>query len=195
VIPASASAQTPRQPAKRLYGSYVRGMAAAAAQNQAAVQKYVAELREQRKEFSAPDSYFSSEMVEIMELEVSALAKANMGKFDEAIELLRRATSLEESLRPPSGPPDVIKPSHELLGEVLLRANRPAEAAAQFKTALLRQPNRPRSLLGLARAAKAGDAKLAAQAYADYLRTQERADEQAADLNEARLYLKQASAR
>jgi Tfp pilus assembly protein PilF len=111
------------------------------------------------------------------------------------VELLRRATVLEESLRPPSGPPDMIKPSHELFGDVLLRAGRPAEAAAQFQTALLRQPNRPRSLLGLARAAKSSDPKLAARAYGDYLRTQERADSRAAELAEAREYLKQASAR
>ena len=88
----------------------------------------------------------------------------------------------------------MIKPSHELFGEVLLRAGRQAEAAAQFKTALLRQPNRPRSLLGLARAVKTSDPKLAAQTYADYLRTQERADARSAELAEARDYLKQASA-
>ena len=195
VVPASIVAQSPRQPFKQLYGNYVRGLAAAAAKNPAAAQMYVAELREQRKEFAKSGSYFSPEMVEIMELEVSALASAYAGKFEEAIELLRRATSLEESLRPPSGPPDMIKPSHELFGEVLLRAGRPMEAAAQFKTALLRQPNRPRSLLGLARAAKTSDAKLAAQAYSDYLRTQERADTRAVELAEARDYLKQASAR
>jgi Tfp pilus assembly protein PilF len=137
----------------------------------------------------------SPDIIEVMALEVAATARANAGKFDEAVELLRRATSLEESLRPPSGPPDMIKPSHELFGDVLLRAGRPAEAAAQFQTALLRQPNRPRSLLGLARAAKSTDVKLAARAYADYLRTQERADSRAAELAEARDYLKRASAR
>ena len=120
---------------------------------------------------------------------------ANTGKFDDAVELFRRATSLEEALRPPSGPPEIIKPSHELFGEVLLRAGRPAEAAAQFKTALLRQPNRPGSLLGLARAAKSIDPKLAARAYADYLRTQERADARAAELAEARDYLTRAGER
>lgn len=194
VVPASTTGQSRRQPFKQLYGNYVRGLAAAAAKNPAA-QTYVAEMREQRKEIAKSSSYFSPEMAEIMELEVSALASANLGKFDEAVELLRRATSLEEALRPPSGPPDMIKPSHELFGEVLLRAGRQAEAVAQFQMSLLRQPNRPRSLLGLARAAKTSDAKLAAQAYADYLRTQERADTRAAELNEARDYLKQASTR
>src|SRR5215213_184080 len=152
-------------------------------------------MRGQRKEFEKSGGYFSPEMVEIMELGVSGLASANAGNSEEAITLLRRATSLEEGLRPPSGPPEIIKPSHELFGEVLLRAGRPAEAAAQFKTALLRQPNRPRSLLGFARAAKSVDPKLAAQAYADYLRTQERADARAAELAEARDYLKRSSAR
>ena len=39
----------------------------------------------------------------------------------------------------------LIKPTHELFGEILLRAGKPQEAAAQFRTALLRQPNRARS--------------------------------------------------
>lgn len=198
VIPVAANSQRqPQRPLFRyLYGSYLRGLAAAGSKNPADAERHVAEMRELKKEIAQSGSYFSPEMVEIMALEVSALAGANAGKLEEAVELLRRATSLEESLRPPSGPPDMIKPSHELLGDVLLRANRPAEAAAQYKTALLRQPNRPRSLLGLARAAaRNGDAKLAAQTYADYLRTQERADTHAAELAEARDYLKQASAR
>lgn len=197
VIPVARTTQTSRPPFfQRLYGAYVRGLAAASSKNPADAEKYVAQLRELRVEFEKLNSYFTPEFIEIMNLEVAALARANTGKFDEAAELLRRATSLEESTRPPSGPPEMIKPSHELFGDVLLRAGRPQEAAAQFKTALLRQPNRPRSLLGLARAAaKNGEAKLAAQTYADYLRTQERADSRAAELNEARDYLKQASAR
>ncbi|HYN84699.1 MAG TPA: hypothetical protein VER32_05560 [Pyrinomonadaceae bacterium] len=56
------------------------------------------------------------------------------------------------------GRPDTLKPSHELYGEILPRAGRPAEAARQFATALARQPNRARSLFGTARArARAGD--------------------------------------
>jgi hypothetical protein len=197
VLPAALTTQPARPPFfKRLYGAYLRGLSAAASKNPADAEKYVAELRELRVEFDQTGSYLSPEFIEIMGLEVAALARANTGKVEEAVELLRRATSLEEGLRPPSGPPEMIKPSHELFGDVLLNAGRPTEAAAQFKTALLRQPNRPRSLLGLARAAaKNGDAKLAAQTYADYLRTQQRADAHAAELAEARDYLKQASAR
>ncbi|HEV2881749.1 MAG TPA: hypothetical protein VGX24_10770 [Pyrinomonadaceae bacterium] len=198
VIPASVVAAQPAQrPLFRLlYGSYLRGLAAASSRKPAEAERYVAEIRALRKEFEQGNTYFSPAMVEIMELEVSALARVNTRKVDEAVELLRRATALEESLRPPSGPPDMIKPSHEFFGELLLGVGSPAEAVAQFKTALLRQPNRPHSLLGLARAAaQSGDSKLAARAYGDYLRTQERADSRAAELAEARDYLQRVSAR
>ena len=54
-------------------------------------------------------------------------------------------------MRPPNGAPNPLKPVHELQGEALLAAGRPAEALRAFKTSLLRTPNRPLSLRGLAR--------------------------------------------
>jgi len=89
---------------------------------------------------------------EIFELEILALSASMKKDHEKAIELMKRATSLEEATSAPSGPPSLIKPSHELFGEILLRAGKPAEAAEQFKIALRRQPNRARSLSGLARA-------------------------------------------
>ena len=55
-------------------------------------------------------------------------------------------------MRPPNGAADPVKPSHELLGEVLLETGKAAEAAAAFDACLLRMPNRARSLMGAARA-------------------------------------------
>ncbi len=73
---------------------------------------------------------------------------------------------IEESMRPPNGAADPVKPSHELLGEVLLQVGKPAEAAAAFDTCLLRMPNRARSLIGAARAhAAAGHKDIAAERY------------------------------
>jgi predicted Zn-dependent protease len=118
------------------------------------------------------------------------------GNHTEAIELMRRATALENEMAPPSGPPSLIKPSHELFGEILLRANRPKEAGEAFATAMLRQPNRARSLIGAARAAAAGgDAKRAAEFYSKLVRQWQKADSNLAELREAQDYLKQASAR
>jgi hypothetical protein len=95
----------------------------------------------------------------IMHMELGALIAEAQGKRDEAIRLLQEAVQIEESMRPPNGAADPIKPSHELLGEVLLRAGQSAEAAKAFETSLLRMPNRARSLHGAALAhAGAGDA-------------------------------------
>ena len=93
----------------------------------------------------------------------------------------------------PSGPPSLIKPSHEFMGEILLSAGRPKEAAEQFGVALLRQPNRARSLLGIARAnAKSGDTKAAVEAYSKLVRQWNQADPELPELREAQDYLKQA---
>jgi tetratricopeptide (TPR) repeat protein len=111
--------------------------------------------------------------------------------YDKAVELMKQATTLEEQSSPPSGPPSLIKPTHELFGEILLRAGRPADAAALFNTALLRQPNRARSLLGAARAAaQSGDQTTAAAMYAKLLEQWKQADANLPELREARAFLK-----
>ena len=97
---------------------------------------------------------------------------------------------------PPLGPPSVIKPAHELFGEILLRAKRPKEAAEEFATSLRRHKNRARSLLGAARAAaQSGDTKGAAKAYAQFSRQWRQAGARSPELREAQEYLKQATAR
>jgi len=100
-----------------------------------------------------------TKQIEIMALEATGMALLARGNRDEAVKALEQAARIEESMDPPSGPPGEqetdppIKPAHELLGEVLTEVGRPAEAARQFAIGLERTPNRPRLLLGAARAA------------------------------------------
>ena len=129
----------------------------------------------------------------IGELSVVALNASMKKDHAKAIELMKKATSLEEQMSAPYGPPNLIKPSHELFGEILLRAGKPAEAAEQFKISLLRQPNRARSLLGAARAAaQNGNQAGALTAYATLIEQWKQADDGLSELREARAYLKQA---
>jgi hypothetical protein len=103
----------------------------------------------------------------IMHRELKATIALAKDQKDAAVALLKEAVAIEESMRPPNGAADPIKPSHELLGEVLLQTGKPAEAAAAFDTCLLRMPNRARSLIGSARAhAAAGHRDIAAERYA-----------------------------
>ena len=158
---------------------FVRGLAAA--MSGSATEPSIAGLQETRASG------------EIFALEIGAL-KASVNKdHGRAIELMKQATALEEAMSAPSGPPGLIKPSHELFGEILLRADKPREAAEQFKIALLRQPNRARSLLGAARAAaQSGNQSGAQSLYTALLDQWKQADTNLLELREARDYLKQA---
>jgi predicted Zn-dependent protease len=99
--------------------------------------------------------------------ELAALIAEAKGNKDQAIALLEEGVRIEESMRPPNGAANPVKPSHELLGEVLLRAGKAADAAAMFDASLLRMPNRMRSLVGAAQAyAAAGNRELAAERMA-----------------------------
>ena len=90
------------------------------------------------------------------------------GRSSSAIAELEAATALEDSLPLDYGPPPIVKPSHELYGEVLLTLGRTRQAREQFAASLLRAPRRRLSLAGLATAARAeGDAVAADAACAD----------------------------
>ena len=56
--------------------------------------------------------------------------------------LLLQAVALEEKLPDAFGPPMIDKPTHELLGEFLLRRDRKNEARDEFKKAVARTPGR-----------------------------------------------------
>jgi len=102
----------------------------------------------------------------IMHHELAAMIAMKGGQRDQAVSLLKEAVQIEDSMRPPNGAADPIKPAHELLGEALLEVGQPAEAAQAFDACLLRMPNRARSLMGAARAhAGAGHKDLAEARY------------------------------
>ena len=102
----------------------------------------------------------------IVHKEVAALLHAMTGNPDEAVRLMDEAEAEVGLLPPPNGAASPIKPVHELYGELLLDLGRPAEAAEKFEASLRLMPNRPRSLLGLGRAAMAaGDHVRAADPY------------------------------
>ena len=76
------------------------------------------------------------------------------------------AQAIVEAGAPPRGAASPVKPVHELYGEILLDLGRPADAIEKFETSLVLFANRPRSLLGLARAyAQTGNREMAAKAY------------------------------
>jgi tetratricopeptide (TPR) repeat protein len=113
-------------------------------------------------------SYYSrnAKPLQIMHREVAGMLAIAEGKTDDGLAMLAEGVEIADSMRPPNGAPNPLKPIHELYGEELLAANRADEAQAQFSASLLRTPNRPLSLLGLARSyAALGDEEAAKKQY------------------------------
>ena len=96
---------------------------------------------------------------QVMHHELAALIRLAAGDADGAVKLFDEGVAIASTMGPPRGAASPIKPIRELYGEALLQLERSKDAIAQFDDQLLYTPNRPRSLLGLARAhAAAGDA-------------------------------------
>ncbi len=110
-------------------------------------------------------SYYArnSKPLQIMAKQVGGLLAIAHGQTDTGIGLLAEGVAIAESMRPPNGAPNPLKPVHELYGEALLAAGRVAEAQEAFETSLLRTPNRPLSLRGLARSQAADGQDAAAR--------------------------------
>jgi tetratricopeptide (TPR) repeat protein len=89
---------------------------------------------------------------DIVLLEARALLAEEQNDLTSAEQLLRQAVALEETLPIAFGPPTIDKPTHELLGEFLLRRGRKDEARSEFELALARTPGRRLPLAALASA-------------------------------------------
>jgi tetratricopeptide (TPR) repeat protein len=83
-----------------------------------------------------------------------------------------------------------VLPARELLADLLLELNQLAAALTEYKAVLQTDPNRFRSLLGEARAAKqAGDVTTAQNAYKKLVTLSKPSGPERPELAEARAYL------
>jgi tetratricopeptide (TPR) repeat protein len=112
-------------------------------------QHTLAWLKEQKM-----DHPMFSEVALIYNGELHAMLAAAGGKSQDAATELQRIATKEHAMPLEFGPPNIEKPSDELLGEVLLQLNRPSEARVAFQAALARTPGRKLVLEELARSEK-----------------------------------------
>jgi tetratricopeptide (TPR) repeat protein len=104
--------------------------------------------------------------VESMRLAASAWLALAEGRKDEALKLARSGADLDDKVGKHAVTPGAILPARELLGDLLLELNRPAEALPEYEASLRSSPNRFNSLYGGARAAElSGDNAKARQSY------------------------------
>jgi tetratricopeptide (TPR) repeat protein len=129
----------------------------------------------------------NADTVKVLQKELEALFAQADGDHDAAIALAEEAAALEGEVPYEFGPPHVVKPAGELLGEILLAAGQHEDAVYAFEKQLKQTPLRTASLLGLARAAiEAGDEQTAQETYARLAEVWKHADAEVTALTEVK---------
>ena len=166
---------------------FARAIGAARSGNPAAARDDIAQLTALRGALEAAKDAYWAGQVEIQRRGASAWLALAEGRQAEALTLMREAADLEDATEKAAVTPGPIKPARELLGEMLLQVKRPADALAEFESAMKKEPNRFRALYGAAQAASAaGDRKKAAGYYATLVKVCSKADQpQRKELEEA----------
>jgi len=78
---------------------------------------------------------------------------------------MKSAAELEDGTEKSAVTPGPLAPARELLGEMLLEMNEPAQALEQFEATLKKEPGRLRSLYGAAHAAQLSGSRDTSQRY------------------------------
>lgn len=108
--------------------------------------------------------------IKVLRLELNARIAHVKGQRDSSIALMREAAELEASTPKHAVTPGPTLPAHELLGDLLMDLDRPADALAAYERSMELHPKRFNSLLGAARAARVlGDKPRARTLYQELL--------------------------
>ena len=107
--------------------------------------------------------------VESMQLAAAAWVAYAEERTAEAVDLARSAADLDEATGKHPRTPGALLPARELLGDMLLALNRPAEALVEFERSQREIPNRFNSLYGAARSAELSGSPEKAKEYYDKL--------------------------
>jgi tetratricopeptide (TPR) repeat protein len=144
---------------------HARGLGAAHLRKVAEARASAAALSHIREKLTESGENYWAQQAQIQELEVGAWAALAENKNEEALRLMRSAAETEDGTEKSAITPGPLAPARELLGEMLLELNQPADALEQFKTTLGKEPGRFHAIYGAAHAAQLGGNREASQKY------------------------------
>lgn len=105
---------------------------------------------------------YKAGQVAIQAKSVQAWISLENNKFNEALAMMQTAADLEDKTEKHPVTPGEVLPARELLGDMLLHLNKPANALEAYKSTLEKHPNRFNTLYGAGLAAeKTGDKEMA----------------------------------
>ncbi len=168
-----------------------RAMGAARTGDVAAAKADLEQITRKRDALRAAKNEYWATEVEVMRLSAAGWTALAEGQKDEALDLMRQAADMEDKNEKHPVTPGRILPARELLGDMLMEVNRPAEAFREYEQSQSREPGRFRGLYGAARSAKmAGDTATARRYYRRLVEVAGKGEARP-ELAEARKYLAQ----
>ncbi|HEU5249733.1 MAG TPA: hypothetical protein VFW15_07080 [Thermoanaerobaculia bacterium] len=169
---------------------FARAVGFARGGNTVSARTEIARLEKLRDSLRGAKNAYWGDQVEILRREAAAwLARAEK-KDSEALELMRSAAALEDTVDKHPVTPGPILPAREQLGDLLLEIGKPAEALAEYRSDLAASPNRLNGLYGAGRSARlAGDASAAKSYYEKIVSQCSKADGAKEQIAEARAFL------
>ena len=144
---------------------FARGLGAARLGQAAVANESATALRQIREQLLKASENYWARQVDIQGLEVGAWSALAEDKKEEALRQMKSAVELEDGIEKSAVTPGPLAPARELLGEILLEMNKPAEALEQFEATLKNEPGRFRSLYGAAHAAQLSGSRNTSEGY------------------------------
>jgi hypothetical protein len=95
-----------------------------------------------RQRLGAQGEAYWAEQVAIQQLTAQAWLELAEHRPDDALAHMREAAAREDATEKSAVTPGPLAPAREMLGDMLAELNQPAEAKAEYRAALLKEPNR-----------------------------------------------------
>ena len=169
---------------------FARGLGAARAGRSGPARAEIAELERLRDRLREDGDEYWATVVEAQRLAVAGWTARGDGDTAEAVRLATEAAELEGTVEKHPVTPGPLLPARELLGDLLLDLDRPAESLEAYEATLAKERGRARALFGAARAAeRAGQDEAAERYYTELLELLAGADDDRPDLGAARAWL------
>ena len=156
----------PTAPAAEAVTHFARGIGAAREGDVATARAAVGDLERLAAALTTQNDPYWPIVVDAQRMAVLAWIAHAEGDHAEALHQARMAAEKEETVEKHPVTPGPLIPARELFGDLLAEHGDPAGALAAYEATLEREPNRARTLLGAARAARsAGRTDLARTYY------------------------------
>lgn len=156
---------------------FARSVGAARSGDAAAAEADARKLNELRAALLKNKDEYWAQQIEIQHTAAQAWISMARNQNDDAVRLMRRAATIEDSTDKSAISPGPLAPAREMLGDMLIQLKQPGEALSELEAVMRKEPNRFRTLyLGARAASLNGDDAKAREYAAQLLQMCEKAD-------------------